>query len=78
MTAIEKADQLREEAIQLLLAERDQIDDRLHQLGYDQEKTAPKRGRPRKLDNLRGQPTIKETPNAQDLRGVSESDPRTP
>ena len=55
MTAIEQADALTQEAVELLLAERQQIDDRLHQLGHadgaGQKKTTlgKKRGRPSKL-----------------------------
>jgi hypothetical protein len=51
MTNIEKAEDLRQQAIGLLLNEREQIDERLNLLGY--EKTAlslngKKRGRPPK------------------------------
>lgn len=46
MTTIEKAQELRTQAINLLLEERAAIDDELALLGY--EKTAPKRGRPPK------------------------------
>lgn len=47
MTAIEQAEELRQKAIALLIAERDQIDGRLAQLGYGQEKapSGKKRGR---------------------------------
>jgi hypothetical protein len=50
MTALEKAAELQEEAVNILLAEREQIDARLGQLGYGQEKAAlgKKRGRPSK------------------------------
>jgi hypothetical protein len=47
MTAIEQANTLTQQAIAILLAEREQIDAHLSQLGYGQEKTV-KRGRPRK------------------------------
>ncbi len=47
MTAIEQADALQEQAITVLLAERQQIDDRLTQLGHGEGK---KRGRPRKTE----------------------------
>jgi hypothetical protein len=47
MTAIEQAEELRQKAISLLIAERDQIEERLIQLGYGQEKAplGKKRGR---------------------------------
>lgn len=55
MSALEQAEALRQEAISLLLSERQQIDTELEQLGYDgQEKAAfKKRGRPRKADVAR-------------------------
>lgn len=40
MSAIEQAEELRQQAIQLLLAEQELIGERLLQLGYDQE-TSP-------------------------------------
>ena len=51
MTALEKAAELQKEAVNLLLAEREQIDARLEQLGHN--KTAlplKKRGRPAKIN----------------------------
>jgi len=49
MTAIERANELQAQAIQILLAEREQIDTHLKQLGYGED-TIPrkKRGRPAK------------------------------
>ena len=46
MTALEEASELQAKAVEILLAEREQIDARLEQLGHN--KTAPmkKRGRP--------------------------------
>ena len=53
MTAIEKAQDLQQQAIAVLLAEREQIDAHLAQLGYGQEKaTSIKRGRPAKVRPL--------------------------
>lgn len=56
MTAREKAEQLRQEAIQELLAERQQIDDMLATLGHDREARAPtakrRRGRPPKAEGF--------------------------
>ena len=50
MTALEKAAELQDEAVNILLAEREQIDARLEQLGYgDNKSPAIKRGRPRKV-----------------------------
>jgi hypothetical protein len=48
MTALEQANELQLQAVNILLAEREQIDARLAQLGYGDIKTAPmkKRGRP--------------------------------
>jgi hypothetical protein len=37
MSAIEQAEELRQQAIQLLLAEQELVGERLLQLGYDQE-----------------------------------------
>jgi len=51
MTAIEKAQDLQQQAIAILLAEREQIDAHLAQLGHGENKNAPlckKRGRPAK------------------------------
>jgi hypothetical protein len=49
MTAIEQADELQRQAIALLLAERQQIDDRLAQLGHgDKKSPVARRGRPPK------------------------------
>jgi hypothetical protein len=47
MTALEQADALAQEAIELLLAERQRIDDRLAQLG-DKKSPDKRRGRPPK------------------------------
>jgi hypothetical protein len=50
MTALDQANVLIDQAIELLLAERQQIDERLAQLGHGDTNTAPmkKRGRPAK------------------------------
>jgi hypothetical protein len=50
MTTLEKVEDLRQQAIGLLLSEREQIDQRLNQLGHGQQKAAPskRRGRPPK------------------------------
>jgi hypothetical protein len=47
MNAIQQAEELREQAIQLLLAEQDLIKERLHQWGYDKENSqvGKRRGR---------------------------------
>jgi len=47
MTAIEQAEQLRNQAIEILVAERARIDEQLASFGYGQEKAAlpKKRGR---------------------------------
>lgn len=47
MTAIEQAEQLRRQAVEILTAERGRIDEQLAQLGYGQEKAplGKKRGR---------------------------------
>lgn len=56
MTIIEKSEELRQQAITLLLTEREAIDQQLNTLGHGQEKTASKkRGRPRKEDQSEGQ-----------------------
>ena len=54
MTAIEQAEELRQRAITILLAEREQIDTQLAQLGHGEKKAAPmkKRGRPSKATEL--------------------------
>jgi hypothetical protein len=52
MTSLEQADDYRLKASDLLLNEREQIDNRLNQLGYGQEQKSPdkkRRGRPPKL-----------------------------
>jgi hypothetical protein len=68
MTAREHAEELRQEAIKTLLAERDEIDVQLKQLGYAQEiKTASsgkRRGRPPKDGTP--VPEIKQTPDDSD------------
>lgn len=51
MNAIEQADVLQQQAVELLLAERQRIDDRLAQLG-DKKAPAVKRGRPPKAREL--------------------------
>jgi hypothetical protein len=49
MTAIEQADALQQQAIALLLAERQQIDERLIQLGHgDKKSPVARQGRPPK------------------------------
>lgn len=49
MNAIEQADQLQQQAVELLLAERQRIDDRLAQLqGTKKDPDAKRRGRPSK------------------------------
>ena len=49
MTALEKAEELRKQAISVLLEERQAIDEQLKLLGNEDEKTHVKRrGRPRK------------------------------
>jgi len=48
MTAIEQATELQKQAIAILLAEREQIDQHLAQLGHGQ-LSGKKRGRPAKL-----------------------------
>ncbi len=50
MSAIDQASELTTQAIQILLAERQRIDDILKQLGHGQEKTTTmkRRGRPPK------------------------------
>ena len=62
MNALEQADALQQQAIALLLAERQQIDDRLSQLGHGEIKTtlSKKRGRPAKLS----QPSLQEMTHA--------------
>ena len=46
MTIIEQAEELRQKAIGLLLAEQEKITAQLAQLGYGQETMKKKRGRP--------------------------------
>jgi hypothetical protein len=47
MTAIEQAQELQQQAVAILLAEREKIDTHLTQLGYGREMTrGTKRGRP--------------------------------
>ena len=59
MSAIEKAQDLQQQAIAILLAEREQIDAHLERLGYGQEKaTSVKRGRPAKV-----RPLLSSVPN---------------
>jgi len=51
MTALEKSEELRREAITTLLVEREAIDEQLQLLGYDKEKSptsGKRRGRPPK------------------------------
>ena len=66
MTAREQADELKRQAIDLLLKERDAIDAELKALGYGQEKTAPqkRRGRPpkRQLSRLISAKTSRPSP----------------
>jgi hypothetical protein len=49
MTALEKVEELKTQAIEILLAEQKQIESQLHQLGYGQENapTHKRRGRPK-------------------------------
>jgi hypothetical protein len=62
MTALEKAAELQEEAVSILLAEREQIDARLEQLGYGKEKAPAKhRGRPPKQPLIFDQPCSSES-----------------
>lgn len=58
MTAREHAEELRQEAIKELLAERDAIDAQLKSLGYGQEMNAAtkRRGRPPKRATLEAAP----------------------
>lgn len=48
MTAIERANELTQQAIAILLAEREQIDAHLSQLGYGDQTALKRRGRPPK------------------------------
>jgi hypothetical protein len=48
LTAIERANQLQAQAIAILLAEREQIDTHLAQLGYGDKAALKRRGRPPK------------------------------
>ena len=55
MPALGQADDYRQKAIYLLLNEREQIDQRLHQLGHGEEQKSPdrkRRGRPPKPSTL--------------------------
>jgi hypothetical protein len=55
MTTIERAEQLRQQAINLLLIERSQIDNQLNQLGYEKAPNVLKRrGRPPKSQSAEG------------------------
>ena len=59
MTAIEQAQNLQQQAIAILLAEREQIDQHLVQLGHgDKKSPASKRGRPAKV-----RPLLSSVPN---------------
>jgi hypothetical protein len=51
MNALEQVLELKKRAVDILLAEREQIDAQLDQLGYGKENPASKRGPPRKLAN---------------------------
>jgi hypothetical protein len=52
MTAIEQAEQLRLQAIEILTAERGRIDEQLAQLGHGQEKAPTGKRRGRKPKNF--------------------------
>jgi hypothetical protein len=53
VNAIERASELQQQAIAILLAERDQIDAHLAQLGYGKDAAiGKKRGRPRRAGPL--------------------------
>jgi hypothetical protein len=58
MRALDQATELQNQAIAILLSEREAIDERLAQLGYGEIKTAPmkKRGRPPKQPEIFAQP----------------------
>ena len=56
MTAIERADELTQQAVAILIAARQDIDERLHRLGHD-DGAVKRRGRPPKA------PEIKNTPS---------------
>ena len=60
MTALEKAEGLRQEAINLLLDERKRIDESLAQLGHAQEQKSPgkRRGRPPKTQEEVPAPSV--------------------
>jgi hypothetical protein len=62
MTALNQALELQNQAIELLLNERNEIDHRLAQLGHGQQKTAlpKKRGRKPKLSQQLSQPDTTE------------------
>jgi hypothetical protein len=61
MNALEQAEELRQRAIALLVGERDQIEERLIQLGYGQEKAAlgKKRGRKPKFTTQPAEPLFR-------------------
>jgi hypothetical protein len=62
MTAIEQAEQLRKHAIDILLAERQHIDEVLNIMGHEKTPTSLKRrGRPRKVIESVQQPSHSET-----------------
>jgi hypothetical protein len=63
MSVIEKSEELRQQAIELLLTEREAIEQQLQTLGHGQEKTAPskRRGRP---PNLKPQEGVPEPPSS--------------
>ena len=64
MTAIEQAQALQQQAIAILLAERDEIDAHLAQLGYGQE-TKKRRGRPRRTEVTNGDSLVTHDRNVQ-------------
>ena len=67
MTAIEQADHLQQQAITLLLAERQQIDDRLSQLGHSSTTgvISKKRGRKPKQQAATSQVSLESSPHSQ-------------
>ena len=63
MTALEKANELRQQAIQTLLDERAAIDKLLDTLGCEKEAPAKRRGRPKKAEVTNEQPeSVEPTP----------------
>lgn len=56
MTALEHAEQLRQEAITILVKERERIDAQLIQLGYGEKSPVQRRGRKPKQIQEEGQP----------------------